>query len=292
SRTDPGRHSDSDTQTGSVIGTSAYMPPEQARGELDRVGRWSDVFSLGGVLCEILTGRPTYTGSRAVIRAHAELGLVDEAFARLDACGADPELVVISKRCLAKEPADRFADANAVAEAVAAHRAGVEKRLRAAEVRAAKRRGPVGVGRGRGCLVDGSTGDPQESRDRRQGERAEAGGGAGRVRPGCAKATGRGAGAEADGASTGPAPAVQVPRGRESAESSSCPGVQRPHTAPGRPSRPGEGGPGSRRATGRHPHEAVYPDYRTRRQVDVRHSEGPGDVPGGIPTAGVRLRTR
>src|SRR5262249_41731205 len=145
SRTDPGRHSDSDTQTGSVIGTSAYMPPEQARGELDRVGRWSDVFSLGGVLCEILTGRPTYTGSRAVIRAHAELGLVDEAFARLDAWGADPELVVISKRCLAKEPADRFAEAKAVAEAVAAHRAGVEKRLRAAEVRAAKRRWQVAV---------------------------------------------------------------------------------------------------------------------------------------------------
>src|SRR5262249_24855053 len=94
---------------------------------------------------EILTGRPTYTGSRAVIRAHAELGLVDEAFARLDACGADLELVVISKRCLAKEPVDRFADAKAVAEAVAAHRAGVEKRLRAAEVRAAKRRWQVAV---------------------------------------------------------------------------------------------------------------------------------------------------
>src|SRR5262249_35643791 len=46
---------------------------------------------------------------------------------------------------LAKEPADRFADANAVAEAVAAHRAGVEKRLRAAEVRAAKRRWQVAV---------------------------------------------------------------------------------------------------------------------------------------------------
>ena len=130
---DTGRHGDSTTQFGSVIGTMAYIPPEQARGELDQVCPASDVFSLGGILCEILTGRPTYTGPRTVLRAHAELGLVEEAFARLDASGAEAGLIALCKHCLAKNPADRPPDAGAVATAVAAHRAGVEERLRTAE---------------------------------------------------------------------------------------------------------------------------------------------------------------
>src|SRR6185436_13438835 len=47
---------------GSIMGTPAYMPPEQARGEVDRVDPRSDVFALGGILCEILTGKPPYIG--------------------------------------------------------------------------------------------------------------------------------------------------------------------------------------------------------------------------------------
>ena len=130
---DTGRTAETDTQAGSVIGTPSYMPPEQARGELDRIGPASDVFSLGGVLCEILTGKPPYTGPRAVVRAQSELGLVDDALARLAACGADPELVSLCHRCLAKDPADRPANAGVVAGLVADYRAGVEERLRSAE---------------------------------------------------------------------------------------------------------------------------------------------------------------
>jgi tetratricopeptide (TPR) repeat protein len=121
------------TRAGALMGTPAFMPPEQANGQIRRIDRRSDVFALGGVLCCVLTGRPPYGGNRTDTLQQAELGLTGDAFQRLDECGADPDLVGIAKRCLARNPADRPADASEVAALVAGYRAGVETRLRAAE---------------------------------------------------------------------------------------------------------------------------------------------------------------
>jgi serine/threonine protein kinase len=122
------------TQAGSVLGTPAYMPPEQAIGAVDQVEARSDVFGLGGVLAAVLTGRPPFlAGTAEAARQLAARGKVQDCFARLDGCGADPELVALCKRCLAPEKADRPADAGEVARAVAALRAAADERARRAE---------------------------------------------------------------------------------------------------------------------------------------------------------------
>jgi serine/threonine-protein kinase len=131
------RASDTDesaTRAGTVLGTPAYMPPEQARGQVDHLDERCDVFGLGAVLCEILTGQPPYCGTREQVVAAATQGDLDDACARLERCGADAELVRLAQQCLAFKPLDRPANADAVARALTAHRTGVETRLRQAEV--------------------------------------------------------------------------------------------------------------------------------------------------------------
>jgi len=123
------------TQAGAILGTPAYMPPEQAIGAVDQIGKPSDVFGLGAILCVILTGKPPYAGADAESnRQLAARAKLDDAFSRLDASGAEPELVALAKRCLAAEPAQRPADAGEVAEAVAVLRADSERRARQAEM--------------------------------------------------------------------------------------------------------------------------------------------------------------
>jgi serine/threonine protein kinase len=123
------------TQTGSVLGTPAFMPPEQAAGAVGLIDRRSDVFGLGAVLAAVLTGRPPFVADTSEeARVKAARGDVGECFDRLEACRADPDLVALCQRCLAPRPEDRPPDAGAVAKAVAALRAAADERARGAEL--------------------------------------------------------------------------------------------------------------------------------------------------------------
>jgi WD40 repeat protein/tRNA A-37 threonylcarbamoyl transferase component Bud32 len=123
------------TQAGAVLGTYAYMPPEQARGEVAQLDKRSDVFGLGAILCEILTGAPPYTGgSREEVRTQSLLGFTQPALDRLGACAAEEELTALARSCLSGRAEDRPADAAEVAAKVGAYLVAVQERLRRAEV--------------------------------------------------------------------------------------------------------------------------------------------------------------
>jgi len=131
----------SESIPGSVMGTPAYMPPEQALGEVDELDERTDVFALGAMLTEVLTGEPVYIGESLgdllVLAARCQ---TDDALARLDACGADPRLVALAKSCLSTLREDRPDDAAALARVVTHHLAAAEERAQQSKLAAIEAR--------------------------------------------------------------------------------------------------------------------------------------------------------
>src|SRR5207237_919291 len=81
------------SETGDSLGTPGYLAPEQARGEIRSLDERCDVFGLGALLCEILTGAPPFRGKSRLDRVRqAADGNLADALQRLDECAADAAL--------------------------------------------------------------------------------------------------------------------------------------------------------------------------------------------------------
>jgi tRNA A-37 threonylcarbamoyl transferase component Bud32 len=102
------------TRPGGVVGTFAYMAPEQAEGQAHRVDRRSDVFGLGAILYEVLTGRPPYSGEGIVEQART----CRPASPRALAPGVPAALEAVCLKALARRPEDRYLSAQELGEEV------------------------------------------------------------------------------------------------------------------------------------------------------------------------------
>lgn len=104
-----------DTLVGQVLGTPSYMAPEQAAGRSDQVGPAADVYALGAILYECLTGKPPFRGG-SVAETLAQVQSQDPVSVRSLRPGVPRDLETICLKCLAKDPSERYASPQAVAE--------------------------------------------------------------------------------------------------------------------------------------------------------------------------------
>ena len=121
------------TISGEAVGTVQYMPPEQAHGELENIGPQSDVYALGAILYEILTGRPPFEGPTPAVILQKVIREKVEAPRKLNPI-IPRDLETICLKCLEKEPKDRYESAGALADDIARHMAGERIAVRRAGV--------------------------------------------------------------------------------------------------------------------------------------------------------------
>lgn len=104
-----------ETRTGSTIGTPAYMAPEQAAGRVREIDSRTDVYALGAVLYELLTGQPPFQGKTPVDTLRRVLDDDPAPIRRLRA-DVPLDLEAICLKCLAKSPSERYQTAQQLAD--------------------------------------------------------------------------------------------------------------------------------------------------------------------------------
>ena len=102
------------TSAGIAMGTIGYMSPELLDGNRDQLGPWTDVFALGALLYELIAGKPPFSGKN--LREAAQ-SVREGAVAALPE--TPPLVTQLVRRCLAKEPTQRYEHAGELAEALA-----------------------------------------------------------------------------------------------------------------------------------------------------------------------------
>ena len=106
------------TESGAVMGTPAYMSPEQARGDTKRLDRRSDVYSLGATIYDVLSGKPPFEDQTVVNLLLKVLNDSPRPLRSHDATIPEAVELIVSK-CLNKEPEQRYETAQALAEDLA-----------------------------------------------------------------------------------------------------------------------------------------------------------------------------
>ena len=123
------------TRSGDILGTPAFMPPEQARGQRELHGPHSDVYALGTILFYLLSGRMPFVGSGpAVLRQVVSGPAPSLALALRDRPPVAAELTRICERAMEREIADRYPDADLLARDLVAFLEGARRREQALAV--------------------------------------------------------------------------------------------------------------------------------------------------------------
>lgn len=127
------------TRAGDILGTPGYMAPEQARGELDQIDKRSDVFAIGAMLFQILSGhRLSDYGSTGQVIADRASGELQPVFEAPDQIESHRELGVLCRRCLSPERNDGPSDAAQIAESINDYLTSRQQRLNHLEIERAE----------------------------------------------------------------------------------------------------------------------------------------------------------
>lgn len=140
------------TKPNLIMGTPAYMPPEQARGDRDAMGPACDIYSLGAIFYELLAGEPPFVGPALAVMS--QVIAASPPSLRKIAPDVDRRLEAMCLKCLAKDPTERW-------ESMAALAAALDSWTQATSVkRQAPRRAKAGPGNERETVV--GTGEPAQ----------------------------------------------------------------------------------------------------------------------------------